>query len=152
MNKHRSLATNVLYLIRVIDCDLKASKDLACRRVLVHRDLKLALWPALSVKRWRVVVEVHHPDCHRGNVVVHDLLTRAHLRRLGSGITHHQARQKKQHQCESQETQSTFTLTSYNSLLRREGYVVRVMHPLVLFMSKTPSLPERRQQRFATCH
>ena len=36
----------------------------------------------------------------------------------------------------------TLTLISYSSLLSWLGFVVRLMHPLVLFMSKTPSLPE----------
>lgn len=39
----------------------------------------------------------------------------------------------------------TLTLISYSSFLSKDGYVVTVMHPLVLFMSNTPSLPGRRQ-------
>lgn len=37
---------------------------------------------------------------------------------------------------------TTLTLISYNSFLSSDGYVAKVMQPLVLFMSKTPSLPE----------
>lgn len=37
----------------------------------------------------------------------------------------------------------TLTLISYSSFRSRDGYVVTVMHPLVLFMSNTPSLPEK---------
>lgn len=37
----------------------------------------------------------------------------------------------------------TFTLISYSSFFSRDGGVVREMHPLVLLMSKTPSLSEK---------
>lgn len=70
-------------LVRVVDGDLEASQDLAGRRVLVHGDLKLALWAVLSVEGGRVVVEIHHPDRHRCDVTVWQPLAAHHLRRLG---------------------------------------------------------------------
>lgn len=51
--------------------------------MLVHGDLKVALWSVLPVKGRRMVVEIHHPDRHSGNVVVQLLILSAYLRRLG---------------------------------------------------------------------
>lgn len=73
----------LIHLIWVVDCDLEASEDLPCGRMLVHGDLKLALRAVLSVKGWRMVVEVHHPDRHRRNVVVQQLAVLPHLWCLG---------------------------------------------------------------------
>lgn len=66
-------------LVWVVDSDLKASQDLASRRVLVHRDLELALRAVLSVESGRVVVEVHHPDRHCRDVKVWQLLAAPYL-------------------------------------------------------------------------
>lgn len=59
-----------IYLVGVIDGDLEASEDLPSWRVLVHGDLELALRAVLSVEGRRMVVEIHHPDRHHGDVVV----------------------------------------------------------------------------------
>lgn len=58
------------HLIRVIHCDLKASEDLSSRRMFIHGDLKLALGSIFSIKRRRMVIKIHHPDSHCGNIIV----------------------------------------------------------------------------------
>lgn len=71
--RDKSEDVRLSHLIWIVDCDLEASEDLPGGRMLVHGDLKLALRAVLSVKGWRMVVEVHHPDRHRRNVIVQQL-------------------------------------------------------------------------------
>lgn len=75
------------YLIRIIDDDLDASEYLPCRRVFIHGDLKHVLWAVLPIEGWRVIVEVHHSDCHRGDdMVLQQSVIWSYLRGLGLQI------------------------------------------------------------------
>lgn len=70
------------HLIRVIDCDLKASEDFPCRWMLIHSDLKLALWSIFSIEGRRMVVKIHHSDRHCSNVKVQELVVKPNFRGL----------------------------------------------------------------------
>ena len=50
-----------------------------------HGDLEAVLGARLPVEGGRVVVEVHHTDRHRGDVVVHGPLAHADLDGLSGG-------------------------------------------------------------------
>lgn len=50
--------------------------------MLVHGDLKLVLWPVLTVEGRRMVIEVHHTDCDCRNGVVEQLIVWSNFRRL----------------------------------------------------------------------
>ena len=73
------------HLIGVVDGDLESPEDLPGRGVLEHGDLEAVLGARLPVEGGGVVVEVHHSDRHRGDVVVHGPLAPALLDGLSGG-------------------------------------------------------------------